>query len=124
VGLRLLVVLLVGSGLHVTSCQHHRPSPTASLPHTHFSPLPPQVILFTDVLDEYTMQHLLEFDDKKFANVSKENLKLGDKDEEERKEFKELKKEMKPLTEWWKALLGGWHCWCGMTRCAADGALL
>ncbi len=53
------------------------------------------------------MQHLLEFDDKKFANASKENLKLGDKDEEERKEFKELKKDMKPLTEWWKNLLGG-----------------
>jgi hypothetical protein len=47
-----------------------------------------QVIYFTDVLDEYMMQHLLEFDDKKFSNVSKDNLKLGDKDDEEKKEYK------------------------------------
>ena len=31
-----------------------------------------QVIFYTDVLDEYVMGHLLDYDDKKFANASKE----------------------------------------------------
>lgn len=30
-----------------------------------------EVIYFTDVLDEYLMGHLTEYDDKKFANISK-----------------------------------------------------
>lgn len=65
-----------------------------------------EVIYWTDVLDEYLMQHLLEFEDKKFANASKEDLKLADKDEKERKRDKELKEEFKDLAKWWKNLLG------------------
>lgn len=65
-----------------------------------------EVIYFTDVLDEYVMQHLLEYDDKKFQNASKEDLKLADKDEKEKKRDKELKEEFKDLTKWWKTLLG------------------
>jgi heat shock protein beta len=38
-----------------------------------------EVIYFTDPLDEYLMQNLTEFDDKKFANASKEDLSFGDK---------------------------------------------
>lgn len=65
-----------------------------------------EVIYFTDVLDEYVMQHLLEYDDKKFQNASKEDLKLSDKDEKEKKRDKELKEEFKDLTKWWKGVLG------------------
>eukprot|EP00197_Chlamydomonas_leiostraca_P012972 CAMPEP_0202865410 /NCGR_PEP_ID=MMETSP1391-20130828/5942_1 /ASSEMBLY_ACC=CAM_ASM_000867 /TAXON_ID=1034604 /ORGANISM="Chlamydomonas leiostraca, Strain SAG 11-49" /LENGTH=829 /DNA_ID=CAMNT_0049545253 /DNA_START=106 /DNA_END=2595 /DNA_ORIENTATION=+ len=65
-----------------------------------------EVIYYTDVLDEYVMQHVLDYDDKKFANVAKEDLKLADKDEKERKRDKELKDEFKDLTKWWKKLLG------------------
>ena len=52
------------------------------------------------------MQHLQEFDDKKFSSASKEDLKLSDKDDKERKRDKELKEEFKDLTKWWKTLLG------------------
>merc|ERR1719409_117025 len=64
-----------------------------------------EVIYFTDPLDEYLMQNLTEFDDKKFANASKEDLSFGDKDDEEKAKLKETKEEFKELTKWWKALL-------------------
>ncbi len=47
-----------------------------------------EVIFFTDVLDEYMMQQLLEYDDRKFANASKDDLKLTDEDDKERKQDK------------------------------------
>ena len=47
-----------------------------------------EVIYMDDVLDEYLTQHLLEFDDKKFVDVSKEDLKLTDKDDKEKKRDK------------------------------------
>lgn len=65
-----------------------------------------EVIYFTDPIDEYVMQNLTEFDDYKFANASKEDLKFGDKDDEEKKREKEIKEEFKDLTKWWKTLLG------------------
>lgn len=34
------------------------------------------MIYFTDVLDEYVMQQLTEFEDHKFANVAKEDIKV------------------------------------------------
>uniref|UniRef100_A0A7S1WYH7 Histidine kinase/HSP90-like ATPase domain-containing protein n=1 Tax=Tetraselmis chuii TaxID=63592 RepID=A0A7S1WYH7_9CHLO len=65
-----------------------------------------EVIYFTDALDEYVMQQLTEYDDLKFQNASKENLKMSDKDSKERKREKALKEEYKPLTKWWKDILG------------------
>lgn len=59
-----------------------------------------QVIFFTDPVDEYLMQYLMDYEDKKFQNVSKEGLKLG-KD----KKIKELKESFKDLTKWWKKAL-------------------
>lgn len=35
------------------------------------------MILFTDPVHEYLMQYLMDFEDKKFQNVSEEGLKLG-----------------------------------------------
>ncbi|EFJ49245.1 hypothetical protein VOLCADRAFT_80696 [Volvox carteri f. nagariensis] len=64
-----------------------------------------EVIYFTDVLDEYVMGHLLDYDDKKFVNASKDDLKLSDKDEVEKKKDKELKEEFKDLTKWWKKVI-------------------
>lgn len=37
------------------------------------------------------MQHLTEFDEHKFQNAAKENLKLGEKDEKEKKKEKALR---------------------------------
>lgn len=59
-----------------------------------------QVIFFTDPVDEYLMQYLMDYEDKKFQNVSKEGLKLG-KDSK----GKELKEAFKDLTKWWKGVL-------------------
>lgn len=59
-----------------------------------------QVIFFTDPVDEYLMQYLMDYEDKKFQNVSKEGLKLG-KDSKD----KELKESYKELTKWWKGAL-------------------
>jgi heat shock protein beta len=59
-----------------------------------------QVIYFTDPVDEYLMQYLMDYEDKKFQNVSKEGLKLG-KDSK----LKDLKESFKVLTDWWKKAL-------------------
>ncbi|CAK7346168.1 unnamed protein product [Dovyalis caffra] len=59
-----------------------------------------EVIFFTDPVDEYLMQYLMDYQDKKFQNVSKEGLKLG-KDSK----AKELKDSFKDLTKWWKSTL-------------------
>lgn len=59
-----------------------------------------QVIFFTDPVDEYLMQYLMDYEDQKFQNVSKEGLKIG-KDSKD----KELKESFKDLTKWWKKAL-------------------
>jgi heat shock protein beta len=59
-----------------------------------------EVIFFTDPVDEYLMQYLMDYEDKKFQNVSKEGLKLG-KDSK----LKDLKEYFKVLTDWWKKAL-------------------
>eukprot|EP01018_Ginkgo_biloba_P012003 Gb_39845 [translate_table: standard] len=59
-----------------------------------------EVIFFTDPVDEYLMQYLMDYEDKKFQNVSKEGLKLG-KDSKN----KEIKDSFKELTNWWKDIL-------------------
>ncbi|KAI3730343.1 hypothetical protein L1987_61513 [Smallanthus sonchifolius] len=59
-----------------------------------------EVIFFTDPVDEYLMQYLMDYEDKKFQNVSKEGLKLG-KDSKD----KEIKESFKELTKWWKESL-------------------
>lgn len=66
-----------------------------------------EVIFLVDSLDEYMMQQLTEYEDLKFQNASKENLKMSDKDDKEKKKEKALKEEFKPLTKWWKEQLGG-----------------
>ncbi|KAK6939328.1 Histidine kinase/HSP90-like ATPase [Dillenia turbinata] len=58
-----------------------------------------EVIFFTDPVDEYLMQYLMDYEDKKFQNVSKEGLKLKDSKD------KDLKESFKELTKWWKSAL-------------------
>ena len=64
-----------------------------------------EVVYFTEPIDEYLMQSLTEFEDHKFQNAQKDDLKLGDEDEEDKKSAKALKAKFKTLTSWWKALL-------------------
>nr|AAN34791.1 Grp94 [Xerophyta viscosa] len=59
-----------------------------------------EVIFFTDPVDEYLMQYLMDYEDKKFQNVSKEGLKIG-----KESKIKDLKESFKELTSWWKEAL-------------------
>lgn len=59
-----------------------------------------QVIFFTDTVDEYLLQYLMDYEDRKFQNVSKEGLKLG-----KESKLKALKESFKELTDWWKNAL-------------------
>ena len=63
-----------------------------------------QVIYFTDPIDEYLTQNLSEYEEKKLQNASKEDLKIGGKDDKTK--LKETRQAYKELTKWWKELLG------------------
>jgi len=53
-----------------------------------------EVIFFTEAIDEYVMTHLTEFDDKKFQDASKDDLKLG---KDDKKGLKKLNVSLNPL---------------------------
>merc|ERR1712078_760282 len=64
-----------------------------------------EIIFMTDSVDEYTVQHLTEFEGKRLINASREGLKLeeGDKDKKREEQYKEM---FKPLLDYTKELLG------------------
>jgi len=64
-----------------------------------------EIIFMTDSVDEYTVQHLTEFEGKRLINASREGLKLEEGDKEKKRE--ELYKEQfKPLLDFAKDMLG------------------
>lgn len=67
-----------------------------------------EVIFLDEPIDEYTMQHLGEFDGHKLQSLSKEGLKFGDEDEDVIKERAKVYKEnFRPLTKYLKELFTG-----------------
>merc|ERR1719305_1062358 len=64
-----------------------------------------EIIFMTDSVDEYTVQHLTEFEGKRLINASREGLKLeeGDKEKKREEKYKEL---FKPLLDFAKDTLG------------------
>jgi len=64
-----------------------------------------EIIFMTDSVDEYTVQHLTEFEGKRLINASREGLKLEEGDVEKKREekYKEL---FKPLLDFAKDTLG------------------
>merc|ERR1719395_497998 len=64
-----------------------------------------EIIFMTDSVDEYTVQHLTEFEGKRLINASREGLKLeeGDKDKKREEQYKEI---FKPLLDFAKETLG------------------
>jgi len=64
-----------------------------------------EIIFMTDSVDEYTVQHLTEFEGKRLINASREGLKLdeGEKDKKREEKYKEL---FKPLLDFAKDTLG------------------
>jgi len=63
------------------------------------------VLLLDSPIDEFTFQHLTEYDKKKLVNVGKGEFKMPEDDDLERKKLKKLKKMFQPLTDWWKKIL-------------------
>jgi len=59
----------------------------------------------TDSVDEYTVQHLTEFEGKRLINASREGLKLDDSEKEKRRDEK-YKEMFKPLLDFAKDMLG------------------
>jgi len=60
-----------------------------------------EVLLLDDPIDEYTMQHLAEYEKKKLVNIGKGDFKFPE-DDEDKNRIKKLKKMYQPLTEWLK----------------------
>merc|ERR1719453_2137391 len=64
-----------------------------------------EIIFMTDSVDEYTVQHLTEFEGKRLINASREGLKLEEGDKEKAREEK-YKTMFKPLLDYAKDTLG------------------
>merc|ERR1719305_1676748 len=64
-----------------------------------------EIIFMTDLVDEYTVQHLTEFEGKRLINASREGLKLEEGDKEKRRE-EQYKEMFKPLLDFTKEYLG------------------
>ena len=64
-----------------------------------------EVLFMTDALDEYAVQQLKEYKEKKLISVTKENLDLED-DEDEKKKLEEVKKDYEDLCVLIKEVLG------------------
>merc|ERR1711935_136178 len=64
-----------------------------------------EIIFMTDSVDEYTVQHLTEYEGKRLINASREGLKLeeGDVEKKRDEQYKEL---FKPLLDYTKETLG------------------
>merc|ERR1712087_119851 len=64
-----------------------------------------EIIFMTDSVDEYTVQHLTEYEGKRLINASREGLKLdeGDKEKKREDQYKEM---FKPLIDYAKEQLG------------------
>merc|ERR1711912_101284 len=64
-----------------------------------------EIIFMTDSVDEYTVQHLTEFEGKRLINASREGLKLEEGDVEKKRE-EQYKEMFKPILEFMKETLG------------------
>ena len=65
-----------------------------------------EVLFMIDPIDEVAMANLTQYKEKKLVDISKEDLNLGDEDEEEKKRQTEVEEEMKPLTDFLQETLG------------------
>merc|ERR1712070_562494 len=62
-----------------------------------------EALYMTDPIDEYTTQHMDEYEDFKLVNIAKEDLKFDDKTEKKMKAKREKAKEdLKDLIKWLK----------------------
>lgn len=64
-----------------------------------------EILLLDDPIDEFTFQHLAEYDKKKLVNVGKGDFKMPEDSDIARKRLRKIKKMYEPLTNWWKSIL-------------------
>ena len=65
-----------------------------------------EVLILDDPIDEFTTQHLSEYEKRKVKSISKEDVQVLDNDEVAKKKLQKLKEMYKPLTDWYKTHLG------------------
>ena len=64
------------------------------------------MLLLHDPIDEFVMQHLNEYENRKVKSISKDDVQVLDSDEIAKKKLQKLKEMYKPLTDWFKEHLG------------------
>ena len=65
-----------------------------------------EVLILDDPIDEFTTQHLSEYEKRKVKSISKDDVQILDNDEVAKKKLQKLKEMYKPLTDWFKRHLG------------------
>lgn len=65
-----------------------------------------EVLLMPDPIDEFTLQHLSEYEKRKVQSIAKEDVKVFDKDESQKQKQQKIKDMYKPLTDFFKKHLG------------------
>lgn len=65
-----------------------------------------EVLILDDPIDEFTTQHLSEYEKRKVKSISKDDVQILDNDEVAKKKLQKLKEMYKPLTDWYKTNLG------------------
>jgi heat shock protein 90kDa beta len=65
-----------------------------------------EVLLLSDPIDEFTMQHLSEYKGLKLKSIAKEDGNAFLSDSDQKKRNNKIKDMYKPLTDWWKKHLG------------------
>ena len=65
-----------------------------------------EVLILDDPIDEFTTQHLSEYEKRKVKSIAKDDLSVLDANDEPSKEkLQKLKEMYKPLTDWLKDYL-------------------
>jgi len=65
-----------------------------------------EVLVLHDPIDEFVMQHLNEYENRKVKSISKDDVSVLNSDEIAKKKLQKLKEMYKPLTDWFKEHLG------------------
>lgn len=65
-----------------------------------------EVLILADPIDEFTVQHLSEYEKKKVKSIAKDDVNLFDNDDIAKEKAKKLKEMYKPLTDFFKKHLG------------------
>ena len=65
------------------------------------------VLFLTEPIDEYVFAQIRDYEDKKFTDISREDVKFKDEDEDlQKRREKAYRNKFKPLTKWLKKLYG------------------